>query len=147
GWARVGPPAGEGRVDRHRPGAGHGPRGRRRRSGQEGRGHRRARRVRPARHHRLLRHRLRAQRAPGAGDRRGGRGEAAPARREADPARGHPRGPLGAARLRRRRRARAALRGARVLRPGPAVEGLPAHRRPGGRGRARPGARRRGIRM
>ena len=55
------------------------------------------------------------------------------ARHQAGPPRGRRRGPLGAARLHRRRGARAARRGARLLRPRAAVEGLPDHpvRRPG----------------
>ena len=53
------------------------------------------------------------------------------ARSQAGPPRGHPRGPLGAARLRRHRRPRPAQRGAQLLRARAAVEGLPG--RPGRR--------------
>ncbi len=58
-------------------------------------------------------------------------------RAQARPPRGHPRGALDAARLRRHRGARPAHRRARVLRAGPAVAGLPGRaRRPGGRRRS-----------
>ena len=84
-----------------------------------------SRRQRPAGHHRRLRARLGAQRAPGPGDRRRDRGAAARARHQAGAPRGRGRVPLGAARLRRHRRARAARRGAGVLRARAALEGLP----------------------
>ena len=67
-------------------------------------------------------------RATGRRHRRRGRGPAARAGRQADPPRGRARGPLGAARLRRHRRARPARRGARVLRARAALEGLPGDR-------------------
>ena len=70
----------------------------------------RPRRQRPARDHRLLRARLRRQRPPGPRGRRRDRGPPARRRREAGAARGPARGPLGAAGLRRDRRARPARR-------------------------------------
>ena len=90
--------------------------------------HRRLRRQRAARHHRRLPARLRLQRAAGQGDRRRGRGQAPRDRRQADPPRGRARRSLGAHRLRRDRRARAARGGAAVLRPRAAVARLPGHR-------------------
>ena len=89
--------------------------------------HRPHRRQRPAGHHRRLRRRHRQQRAPGRGHRRRGRGAGARGRAQADPPRGPARRPLGAARLRRRRGAHPARRGAGLLRPRAAVEGLPVH--------------------
>ncbi len=134
GWCSTSPnvgstaaaaPAGSGhdRVRRsHGDGDGRGPcRGRQARAG-----HRRHRRLRSAGHHRLLRDRLGLQRTPGQRDRRRGRGEDAAGRPQAGPPRGHPGGPLGAAGLRRHRRAHPAHRRAQLLRPGPAVAGLPA---------------------
>ena len=111
-------------------------------------GHRRLdrRRQRPAGHHRRLRPDLGAQRAPGAGHRRRGRGAAAAARHQAGPPRGRRRVALGAAGLRRRRGARAARGGARVLRARAPLEGLPddpvrrpARRRPTEAGSVAPG--------
>ncbi len=67
--------------------------------------------------------------------RRRGRGQAARDRRQADPPRGRARRPLGAHRLRRDRRARAARGGAAVLRPRAALARLPDH--PAARGRHR----------
>ena len=93
---------------------------------QARRRHPRLRRQRPARHHRRLPALLGAQRPAGQRHRRRDRG-AAPrgGRRQAGPPRRRTRGPLGAARLRRHHRARPARRGARLLRPRAALEGLP----------------------
>ncbi len=111
--------------DRLGRGAGH--RAARRTGGCGQARHRRVdrRRQRPAGDHRCLRARLGAQRAAGAGDRGRGRGAPAPARHQAGPPGGRRRVPVGPARLRRRGGARAARRGARVLRARAAVEGLP----------------------
>ena len=86
---------------------------------------RRHRRVRTAGHHRLLRDRVGVQRPAGQRDRRRGRGEDARGRLQAGPPRGHPGGPLGAAGLRRHRRAHPASGRAQLLRARPAVAGLP----------------------
>src|SRR5262249_50255585 len=89
------------------------------------------------------------ERPPGRGDRRRDRGAGtAPAGPQAGPARGRPRGSLGAAGLRRRRRARAACRGARLLLPRADLARLPGHRaaRGGhGAGRRARGRRRAGV--
>ena len=96
---------------------------------KQGKRHPRARGRRRARHHRLLRDHECRQQPPGPHDRRGGGAQGAPERRPVARAGGGPRrAAVGAARLRRLRRARVPRRDPPVLRDRAAVPRRAGHR-------------------